>query len=267
MGFLPGGFPTTGVRMSRSFFGLTIEGSMLKKIYSGLRTRYRLLTRPDRVTMHGATLRILPDMPYRVMRSFYAQSYEVEEATILTQKLQPGDVVLECGGGVGYLSAIIAKRLGDEAVVTYEANPALIDVIRENHKLTGVRPPIINAALGTEDCDEVVFHVSDSFAASSLVDIDGPTHEVRVPMVEVNRAVREHAPLPSFLALDVEGFETELLPAMDLTPFRKVLLEVHPSITGAEAAGELKKLLEADGLKFDARVSAPEVWYFERVSL
>jgi FkbM family methyltransferase len=241
-----------------------IERIMLKKIYSGLRTRWRLLTRPDRVTMHGATLRVLPDMPYRVMRSFYAQSYEVEEATILSRRLEAGDVVLECGGGVGYLSAMIAKRLGDDAVITYEANPALIDVIRENHKLTGVSPIVVNAALGIEARDEAVFHVSDRFAASSLMDIEGPTHEICVPMIEINRAVREAPITPNVLALDVEGFEVELLPVMDLTPFRKILLEVHPGIVGSESTASLLAHLRGEGFERDTEFNFPEVWFLTR---
>ena len=43
-----------------------------------------------------------------------------------------GDTVLELGGGIGYMSTLLAVKTRAR-VVSFEANPALIDYIRSVH--------------------------------------------------------------------------------------------------------------------------------------
>ena len=88
------------------------------------------------------------------------------ERELILPALASDDVVMELGGGVGHLSTRCSKILGSDRVFTFEANPELEPLMRENFRLNGVRPTAEFCMLGhTEGC--VAFYVNRDFWASS----------------------------------------------------------------------------------------------------
>ncbi|MBY0397947.1 MAG: FkbM family methyltransferase, partial [Thermoleophilia bacterium] len=75
----------------------------------------------------------------KIERPMRRGRYEGGEAKALRKVLRPGDRVLELGAGVGLLSTISAMVKGVERVTAVEANPGLIPLIRETHRLNGIR--------------------------------------------------------------------------------------------------------------------------------
>jgi len=82
-----------------------------------------------------------------IAKEIYFGTYERKEAEIITQRLEPDDVVMEIGAGIGFLSAYCAKRVGNERVYAYEANPDLMDLIGQTHEANGVHPTVRNVLL------------------------------------------------------------------------------------------------------------------------
>jgi hypothetical protein len=59
-------------------------------------------------------------------------TYEADEANAAERCVREGFRVLELGAGIGYVTAICARRTAPENVLAVEANPALIPVIESN---------------------------------------------------------------------------------------------------------------------------------------
>ena len=63
-------------------------------------------------------------------------------------QLEPGDKVLEIGGGSGYAAAVLAHLAG--SVVTVERLPALADLARRNLAVAGVKNAAVRCGDGTQ---------------------------------------------------------------------------------------------------------------------
>jgi hypothetical protein len=94
--------------------------------------------------------------------------YENEEAESLASIIQANEVVMELGGGIGFLSALLAKNNQVKAVHVFEANPYLIDIIHRTHSLNGVSTCVYNEILGKND-QPVDFYIHEDFWASSTI--------------------------------------------------------------------------------------------------
>lgn len=196
-----------------------------------------------------------------IQRDIYFGDYERKELDLIERRLQPGDTVMEVGAGIGFLSAYCARALGDDRVFAYEANPALLALIAEVHARNGVRPRVTQALLGEGD-GERDFFVEADYWASSLVRRSAESRCVRIPQIDFNAELRRVA--PSFLIVDVEGGEYELLRRADLSGVTKLCLEVHPDVLGNARVSELFAGLVAAGLVLDFTLMRKNVFYFYR---
>ncbi|HEY8119848.1 MAG TPA: FkbM family methyltransferase [Myxococcota bacterium] len=220
----------------------------------------RLLTRPAQVRLHGVVLDLGADATPALRRALYAERYERGEARCVSLRLAPDDVVLEIGAGAGFLSTLCALRIGAERVTAVEANPALLPRIRATHAANGVAPEVVHGVLGRKRGEAELF-VTREFVSSSLA--GRPNAEpVRVPRIAVAELLRRVA--PSFLIVDIEGGEAELLPEIDWTGVRKLLLELHPHVIGEARVSELLRLLAARGFREERAISSTRKKFFAR---
>lgn len=238
---------------------------MLRK---GGRTERRLkklfhrVHRPEWQEVAGIALPLKhPLITPPIRRDIYFGDYERKELELVERRLQPGDTVMEIGAGIGFLSAFCAKVVGSERVHAYEANPALLPLIAEVHARNGVRPQVVHALLGEGD-GERDFFVEPDYWASSLVRRSRGARCVRVRQIDLNAELRRVA--PSFLIVDVEGGELELLRHADLSAVSKLCLEVHPDVLGNGRASELLAGLIAAGFALDFSLMRKNVFYFYR---
>jgi FkbM family methyltransferase len=224
----------------------------------------RLLTQPERVRLHGVWLAVGADATPAHRRALYAERYERGEARCVLARLAPDDVVLELGAGIGFLSALCARRVGSERVTAVEANPALLPRIRATWAANGVAPTLVHGVLARE-AGEAELHVANEFAASSLHaarGADDARRRVRVPRLAVGELLARVA--PTCLVIDIEGGEAELLPALDWRGVRKLILELHPHVIGEAAVRELLALLAAQGFREERALSTTRKKFFAR---
>jgi FkbM family methyltransferase len=187
--------------------------------------------------------------------------------------LAPDDVVLEIGAGIGFISALCAKRVGSERVTAVEANPALLPRIRATWARNGVAPTLVFGVLAREG-GEAELWVADEFVASAAQAPRAASaqagaaaraeNSVRVPQLAVGELMARVR--PSCLVIDIEGGEAELLPAIDWRGVRKLVLEVHPHRIGGPRVRELIELLAAQGLHEERGISSTRKKYFARAS-
>lgn len=245
--------PTTPDRLSDVVFSLR-EGASLLRRRTPFRKRpadqgHRNTALPafgETVTVDGIEMRIDQRMSPFNIRKLIAARHTVHERTLLAQYLRDDDRVLELGGGIGMVAIACAKRLGPGRVTSYEGNPDLESLIRDNYALNDVSPDLHMAILGRET-GTTTFHIYTRFSHSRLGDGEGAERSVDVPVVPYRAAL--HAARPSVLVADIQGGETDLFAHADLTSLRMVLVELHPPLIGLSGMLSVRRNLRAAGLK------------------
>ncbi|MGP1675991.1 MAG: FkbM family methyltransferase [Burkholderiales bacterium] len=196
-----------------------------------------------------------------ILKDIYFGVYEAKEAELVQKKIAADDVVMEVGAGIGFLSALSAKAVGSERVFAYEANPQLMDVIKQVHQLNRVAPTVSNVLLGEGD-GEREFWLEENYWASSLIRGSADATPIRVRQIDLNQEIQRIR--PSFLILDIEGGEYEFLRHARLDPIRKIVIEVHPHVLGYTRISEMLGWLFAAGFALDVGNLRKNVLYLFR---
>ncbi len=196
-----------------------------------------------------------------IRKKIFFGEYEAKESDIVDKRLDSGDVVMEVGAGIGYLSALCAKRIGSDRVHAYEANPAMMAVITATHSRNGVAPRVVNAmmARGSGVC---TLHVEEEFWASSTVAGSASAKQVDVPQIDLNEEFARVR--PSFLIIDIEGGEIEFFEYARLDGLRKICIETHPGMISNAAINKMLADLIAKGFLIDFTLLRKNVFYLYR---
>ncbi|WP_299591764.1 FkbM family methyltransferase [uncultured Tateyamaria sp.] len=200
----------------------------------------------------------------RIASSLRRGLYEKQEGDAVLRVIQPDDVVLELGGGLGFISALIAKKSPAAHVHVYEANRDLADYIGRVHTANEIENATVHHAMlgkrkGTKD-----FYVRGNVLASSADEANGDVI-VRTDTVDVvNAGQQAKAIKPTVLVCDVEGGEAELLPEMDLSTLRAAVIELHPQWIGPEGVNAVFGAMMAAGLAYFPKLSTQKVVTFRR---
>jgi FkbM family methyltransferase len=193
--------------------------------------------------------------------TIYDRCYEDREARIVEATIRPSDRVLEIGCGVGFLATVASRIVGD-AVRCYDADPAMVTAARRTIERNGASATITAAVLQPSPVAETIsFYVHDDFWASSLVP-DPEATEISVPVLDLAREITEQA--ASYLLIDIEGGETDLL--LDPLPacVRKLCVECHPTVSSPAAITAMLVSVLSQDFALSLEHSRPPVLYFER---
>ena len=227
-----------------------------------LKKLLRRVHRPQWQQVAGIELPLKhPLITQPIERDIYFGDYERKELDVIERRLEPSDTVMEVGAGIGFLSAYCARVLGDDRVFAYEANPALLELVTSVHARNKVRPHVTQALLGEGD-GERDFFVEPDYWASSLVRRSPKANCVRIRQIDFNSELRRVR--PSFLIVDIEGGEYELLRNADLSGVSKLCIEIHPDVLGNARVSELFGRMIAAGLALDFTLMRKNVFYFYR---
>jgi FkbM family methyltransferase len=224
--------------------------SDLSRVRLDLVGLYRQYRKPTHMVYRG--VRVTLDRTWatpQVRDALHNNYYEDPEYRILESTLRPDDRYLELGGGIGFLATCACRVVGERNVFVYEANPDLANVVVRTTMENGFAPSVENAVLLADSRTVVQLHVLGDFWASSLLPMPGArTVEVRAESFgETLDRIR-----PSYLMIDIEGGEVDLLASEVLPPHvRAICLEVHPTVTGAPAASALVGRLIDEGFALD----------------
>lgn len=174
--------------------------------------------------------------------------YEGGECAALRELLIPGDRVLELGAGVGLLSTVAAMSEGVESVLTVEANPEMIPLIKETYRLNGAKNvELINGVVAPKTTEPLDFYLRKDFWASSMEPDSRPYVEVvQVPSFGIKDLIKKQN--PTVIAIDIEGGELGLFDEADLSNVRLLIIEFHPKVYGSANVVAITELLEKKGL-------------------
>ncbi len=185
-------------------------------------------------------------MPRSVRTSLFKGTHEAHERLLVAKYLGKSDRVLEIGAATGLVSLVCAKQCGAQNVRSYEANPSMEKLIRKNFQLNGWVPDLHMKAVTTEG-GTISFFASDNIYSSSIIDrsetVSGKT--ITVESDPIDDVIDEFK--PNVIVMDVEGAEIDLLGHANLSGIQRMIVELHPHITGQDKVDELLKLLGDSG--------------------
>lgn len=163
----------------------------------------------------------------RIRMKLNGGGYEGNEARAAQLAVRAGDRVLDLGAGLGYIATLSALRAGAQNVVTVEANPDLLPVIRTNLDANGCADATLlhGAAVGSAVPGETLrLRQAPAFWASALTD-EG--EGVDVPALAVSDLIAQHR--PTVVMMDVEGAEAGMFEAPWPDHVRVLVMELHPA--------------------------------------
>ncbi|GGH20384.1 methyltransferase, FkbM family [Cribrihabitans marinus] len=193
-----------------------------------------------------------------------SDGFEAKEADAALRLVKRGDVVMELGGGLGFLSTLLALKTRAKAVHSYEPNLALVRYAREVHALNRADKAQMHHGVLGDAPGEATFYLRDDPLTSSLFADHGPGEvlPLRTPVLSAEAEIARLS--PTILICDIEGAEADLLPKLDLSGLRGVLVELHPRWIGAAGVAGIFARMHAAGLVFFPRLSQGKVAVFKR---
>jgi len=197
----------------------------------------------------------------KVKKEIYIGPYEKHEISILKRTLSHEDKVMEIGSGIGYVSTWCAKTLGLRRVVTYEANPNLIEIIKDTHRINAVDVELLNCILGKGHGTQS-FYMENNFVSSSTIQRTSDAIKVQVRTCDLNAEVRRIK--PTFLICDIEGGEYHIFESIQFETIRKICLEIHPHVIGNKKTTEVFRNIVHEGFICDFSLTSKNVYFFER---
>ncbi len=203
-------------------------------------------------------------LPPRIIHAMRQNLYEAKEADVVRRLVRPRDVVMELGGGIGYMSSLAARACHKGRVHTYEANPNLLPYMRSVHEVNKLNNIEINNALLGSESGRATFYVRSNFLSSSQTATRGE-EDVQEVELEVRNAREECERIkPTIFICDIEGAEADVLPAMDLSTVRSAVIELHPQNIGSKGIKTVFEAMQANGLTYFPRLSVAKVVCFKR---
>lgn len=184
-------------------------------------------------SFHGITVRIPEDSPPGVGNALLKHKYEREEADLILRYLPAELPVVELGGSIGVVSALVRSRLAPGVKhVIVEANPALIEICRENAQQgNSTATEVVNAALGYGS-KVLRFALGDNIHANHLA-ADGHVAKrvIEVQAITLSEVLDRIGPPEDFcLVCDIEGGELDMVRKEGAVLRRAffVIMELHP---------------------------------------
>ena len=185
----------------------------------------------------------LPFLDDDDLRAMLTGSYDVILCDFLKQNLRPGDIVLDVGANVGYISAIAASYVGNSGEVHgFEPLPECFARLEKLREMNPSFPFFFNnVALGKEEGTLPIAYNPDGDSRNATLVPGKQSAETRnVPVRTLDEYVSAKVGSPNrikLIKIDVEGFEFPVLQGLEgfLRSFQPVIVcEIKP--------WELKKL-------------------------
>lgn len=232
---------------------------LLQRAIYKMRSKFlrHVMYRDLKVPVHGTHV-ILP-----IKLQLLSNRYEAPEINALLKLLRPSDKVLELGVGLGVVSGLAAKACPDCEILSFEANPNLIDPIKELHKINKIDSvKITNAILVSKGGGQTrEFFIHRSFAEGSLFSSSETVRSVKVDTINIKEVLSSFQ--PDILVIDIEGGESELFSNLDLTGVRCLVIELHPKIISRSDEIRIFKVCAQAGLYPRIELSSENVVAFE----
>lgn len=209
-------------------------------------------------TIQGIDLPLSPEIPFNTLLWIVNGKYECNEIKIVDAKLEEGDIVLEIGTGLGFISSFCAKRTGSERVFTFEANPLHVATARKVFIKNKVAPVLQNAMLSNHE-NGIDFPIDKKYRlASSLM--RERKNSITVKTLDLNTCIERIK--SDSLAMDIEGGEFEIFKINRFQTIMKLQFELHTQFLYKQQCAQIFNILETNCFEKEEQLSVDNNYYF-----
>lgn len=183
---------------------------------------------------HGVSVTVPFEAGLGACSALLRDKYEREEVAMISKYLPPDKPVIELGGSLGVVSALIRSKLDAETRhLVVEANPDIIHICATNAKASDEAGEtiVINAAV-YYDGPVARFHVGPEVHSNALGKSAGDGKDVIVEAVTLSQLHRMAGEPREFsLVSDIEGGEYAIFQqdAEVLQFISTIIMELHPA--------------------------------------
>ncbi len=220
---------------------------------------------PTTIELEGIKINLGDYLSSSIKEAIYKGYYEQQEIQLVKSYLASDDVIMEIGAGIGFLSSYCAKKIGSESIYAYEANIALEQPIRNTYEINHVNPNLEMCLIGKQTGIEN-FYVTKDFWESSFMKPNPEKIEktLTIPVKSFKEELKRIN--PSFVIIDIEGGEYDLLKDDDLHNVKKIVIELHNTTIGYEKVENVKSQLKSLGFKVVENLPncRDEIVFFQR---
>jgi hypothetical protein len=226
---------------------------------------------PKESSIDGVNFKVR-NTPYSfgTKRSLVKGNYEVNERKLLKGQIKTGDVIIEMGGSVGVLTAILGHHAGKNGfVASVEASENITSYSKTwleakgNIKvLTGFGFPVfaVNKKIKVSNFDQE----GGSLGGRVSFDVSEENNDTAEGMYDIETIMQQCNISPTVLVFDVEGTEKIIITDKPNYPasVRVVLMEMHSYMYGDQARKQIIQRIVDEGFKVTADEN--DVYLFER---
>ena len=212
---------------------------------------------PNSVQLDGVIIP-LRNSPYSfgIKRYLNSGNYEVPERTFVKKYLNEGDQVLEMGGSIGVLTAIISKIIGSTGrVVSIEADKKLVDYSKSWLEspsridiFNGYALPIYENKLNLKG----IFSEGNGSLGGTVTFTDKSETKSGDIFFDIATLSSLFNFKPNILIVDIEGSESVLLSISPQFPkyIDLIIIEFHPSIYGNKIMDKMIEVIKGSNFIF-----------------
>ena len=227
---------------------------------------------PNEAVIDGVTFKVRnTPYSYGTKRALKTGNYEVSERKLLKEQIKSGDIIIEMGGSIGVLTAILSHYTGASGeVYSVEASDKIASYSKTwlerkgNIKvLRGFGFPVlsVNKNIKISNFDE------NAGSLGGIVSFDsnaGDNNTSSDPVYDIGKIMAEFSATPTVLVIDVEGSEKIILDSKPNYPdsIRIILMEMHTHMYGEVVRKQIIQRIVDEG--FVVKHDDMDVYLFER---
>lgn len=229
---------------------------------------------PETVSIDGVNIKVR-GQPYSfgVKRCLVQDAYEMPERRLLQRFIKPGMQVLEMGGSIGILAAVVSDKVGPTGrLVSIEADADIASYSTTWLEQSGQTKVLVGFAFPVWELDKAVAVAGFDTASGSLGGTvklsrgEADVVEGNGSIWDISRVCRETGLQPDVLICDIEGAESVLLDTGPQLPqsIAHVLIEIHPHLIpgGDKDVERICNTIESEG--FELREIVGMSYWFAR---
>lgn len=200
-------------------------------------------------TTDGFTIKVLPND--LIGRHIYLTGeFDRTTVEVLLKFSKPGDVLLDIGANIGYVSACFLQRVPRSKSIAVEPQPQIVDLLLSNLKPFGdERYKVFPVGLSDVDSSGWLEICDLNRGASKVVD-ERNSHTVEIQLWSAKRLFASlHGEKIDLVKIDVEGYEEAVLKAcqveLDRLRPRAIFFEEHTQ--SAAPDGSIGRIFKSIG--------------------
>lgn len=186
----------------------------------------------------------------RIKALIFWNLYEKAEINFVKDYLSEDYPVIELGGSIGILSAVIGKKIRNKRLFIVEANPDLIPVIKTQLEINQINNfEIIHAGIGNDNDDELFFLEGEDNTVGKVINKPLPSASA-INIQSLSSLLKSKNIKKFILVSDIEGAENNFIfqEPQALVNCKELVIELHEShfnnirITIKQQISQLKML-------------------------